>query len=450
VRYNFCANEVTLGGENPRNYMDYHANSTLPNEFTPGQMARCLMALQDPTLDRRFNLYRAANLEATGCGAWGRVRAYFWAPLQRVTVGQPLRFQEYCMGQPHSYRWEFEGGTPATSTAPNPTVSWAAPGTYSVKLVVENQSGRKDSLLREDFITVAGAPVNLPLGEDFSGNTFPPAGWQLLSQDVTSVVQPGWQRRADVGAYGFNDGCAELPFHQNQNRNTTDWLVLPPATLPANNAALSFEVAYSPLRIAEDAPIIFIGAGLQMEHTFTDTLAVEVSVDGGTTWHTAWKKGGEALMTTASVNTTVSAAADYVFVPGEDDWRYEIADLRPWGGQQAIVRLAGKNGYGNFLYVDDLTLGENPQVSRSQRQPLAGVRAYPNPATRHLTVQLAQPLLHPASVQLTDALGRPCVQQLLPAGDTRLQLGLQTLPAGLYMLQVDTPIQQKRLRIVKQ
>ena len=40
-----------------------------------------------------------------------------------------------------SYTWTFDGGTPSSSTALNPTVIYAAPGTYSVTLVATNSLG---------------------------------------------------------------------------------------------------------------------------------------------------------------------------------------------------------------------------------------------------------------------------------------------------------------------
>ncbi|MBX3101969.1 MAG: PKD domain-containing protein [Bacteroidetes bacterium] len=450
VRYNFCASELLAGAENPRNFMDYNSVSAHPNEFTPGQMARCLSALQDPLLDRRIGLYAPENLEAAGCGKWGRIRAYFWAPLQYIAAGQSLRFQDYSMGQPQHFRWEFEGGSPAVSLEPSPVVTWSTPGTYSVKLVVENASGRKDSLLREDFITVAAGQASLPLSQDFSGTSFPPAGWQLVSQDVSSVIQPGWQHRADVGAYGFNDGCAHVPFFDNQNRNTTDWLVLPPLTLPAQYAAISFSVAYSPLYIAEDAPAMYIGAGLQLAHMFTDTLSVEVSADNGATWHVAYQKGGQELMTTPQVNPVVNAPGDYVFTPAEEEWRDELVDLRAWNGQSVRIRFAAKNGYGNHLFLDDVSVTENSQVGRDRASVWPQLSVYPNPVRDKLCLQWNAPLASPAELQVLDVQGKTVQSLPVAAGVQRLWCEASHLPPGIYTLLLAAGNNTSARRFVKQ
>jgi PKD repeat protein len=54
-----------------------------------------------------------------------------------------------------SWSWTFPGGTPATSTSQNPSVTWSAPGTYTVSLVSANSFGSDSS---SQVITVLAAP----------------------------------------------------------------------------------------------------------------------------------------------------------------------------------------------------------------------------------------------------------------------------------------------------
>lgn len=58
----------------------------------------------------------------------------------------------------NSYAWTFEGGTPATSAAANPTVTYATAGTYNVSLTVTNSAGT-DTQASTDFITVNASPT---------------------------------------------------------------------------------------------------------------------------------------------------------------------------------------------------------------------------------------------------------------------------------------------------
>jgi PKD repeat protein len=61
-------------------------------------------------------------------------------------------------GEIDSRSWEFESGTPETSTEPNPTVVFSAAGTYTVTLTVTDNEGASDDFERE--VTVTGAPGN--------------------------------------------------------------------------------------------------------------------------------------------------------------------------------------------------------------------------------------------------------------------------------------------------
>jgi PKD repeat protein len=56
-----------------------------------------------------------------------------------------------------SYAWTFQGGTPATSTAANPSVTYASAGTYNVSLTVTNSAGT-DTQASNNLITVNASP----------------------------------------------------------------------------------------------------------------------------------------------------------------------------------------------------------------------------------------------------------------------------------------------------
>lgn len=65
-----------------------------------------------------------------------------------------------------SRSWEFENGTPATSTEEVPTVTFAAAGTHTVRLTVTDTEGATDDYTRE--VTVSTTPGNQPPTADFT------------------------------------------------------------------------------------------------------------------------------------------------------------------------------------------------------------------------------------------------------------------------------------------
>ena len=86
------------------------------------------------------------------------VDANFSASPTTVCSGSTVQFTDNSLGANIQRSWTFEGGTPATSTAQNPVVTYAAAGIYDVKLVVSNIN-MADSLISTDMITVHTTPV---------------------------------------------------------------------------------------------------------------------------------------------------------------------------------------------------------------------------------------------------------------------------------------------------
>jgi len=56
----------------------------------------------------------------------------------RVFDNDAIQFTDLSTGNPTSWNWTFEGGTPSTSTEPNPKITYQTPGEYAVRLVVSN------------------------------------------------------------------------------------------------------------------------------------------------------------------------------------------------------------------------------------------------------------------------------------------------------------------------
>ncbi|MBO7480968.1 MAG: PKD domain-containing protein [Bacteroidales bacterium] len=85
-----------------------------------------------------------------------------------VRPGETVNFIDLSTAYPYMWSWEFEGGTPATSNQPYPSVVYNTPGTYSVKLTVSNNIGT-DEITKEMYIVVADVdPCTEPPQANFS------------------------------------------------------------------------------------------------------------------------------------------------------------------------------------------------------------------------------------------------------------------------------------------
>lgn len=100
---------------------------------------------------------RPTNPFIAKIGVEALIDAQFNANITSVCASNGVNFQDQSTGSPTSWRWSFEGGNPSSSQTQNPTVTYANPGTYFVKLVVTNASG-SDSLTKTTYIKVDSLP----------------------------------------------------------------------------------------------------------------------------------------------------------------------------------------------------------------------------------------------------------------------------------------------------
>ncbi|NIN33615.1 MAG: PKD domain-containing protein, partial [Gammaproteobacteria bacterium] len=83
--------------------------------------------------------------------------ADFTASSTDINLGNSVTFTDTSLENPTSWSWTFEGGTPATSTAQNPVITYNTVGTFDVTLVATNAQG-SDTETKVDYITVSVKP----------------------------------------------------------------------------------------------------------------------------------------------------------------------------------------------------------------------------------------------------------------------------------------------------
>jgi len=72
----------------------------------------------------------------------------------------PLTVQFNNQSSPNSntFAWSFPGGSPSSSSAQNPSVQYATPGSYNVTLIVSNSAG-SDTITQNNFVVVSNMPT---------------------------------------------------------------------------------------------------------------------------------------------------------------------------------------------------------------------------------------------------------------------------------------------------
>lgn len=132
-----------------------------------------------PTLKLTAFTYGRGVWEASIDQALLSPLANFSATPAVICPSQSVTFTDLSTFAPTSWSWGFPGGTPSTSTAQNPTVTYNSVGTFPVTLVATNNAG-SGTKTQTAYICV-GAPQHPPYTEGFVSPSFLPAGWSGLN-----------------------------------------------------------------------------------------------------------------------------------------------------------------------------------------------------------------------------------------------------------------------------
>lgn len=95
----------------------------------------------------------------------------------RIKVGESVTFTDNSIGTPTSWSWEFEGGTPATSTEQNPTVTFNVNQPVSVKLTIV-RSADGSTVTEEKVNLVQVGPPELCMNGNFETGEGNVVDWQ--------------------------------------------------------------------------------------------------------------------------------------------------------------------------------------------------------------------------------------------------------------------------------
>jgi PKD repeat protein len=424
---------------NVQNYMDYSGCSTM---FTQGQRALMRNVLQ--TI--RTQLSTPANLLATGTND-GYVApacapvAQFYPSQTVVCEGSTVTFQDVSYntapGAGLSYSWSFPGGTPATSTAASPAVTYAAAGFYDVSLTVRNAVGSSVpyTVVQQIQVSGPGSGEVAPLAESFEPyTTFPnyyPAPTQRnyatrFESATNRASGNGWQRRLASAAIAAADGNAYLWV---PNRALSGGFGTATSTLITPNIDLR-GVANPVLSFSE-----FYGAASASANV---SLTVAFSLDCGATW------ADVATYDNAQLNLTGTAHPRTAAPATPADWRVLQLSI-PAAYRQSPhfkIRFTATHDAAvadNPLYFDKLTISS--VLSAQPALAPSGIRVFPNPLTAETAVHLDLPASTLVQLRLTDVLGREVLSlpaRCYPAGALTLPLApaAGALRSGLYVLRL--------------
>jgi PKD repeat protein len=391
-----CANGPD--GDMFTNYMDYSADSC-KHQFTYDQKARMQTALINSPRRRElpFSTVCSPGPPQSPVAAFSNTPGV-------ICPGQTIQFYDFSGFQPTSWSWSFPGGTPSSSTAQHPVVTYNSPGTYGATLTVTNAQGA-NSVTMTQIITVI-SPGPFPAFADFENGLLPPSDFQLITIPFTNP-QPTW---AIGNASGYGIGQKSLRQYSWYLHPIRSYLM---DFSNSNMPTLSFDYA-----IAEGSLTL----------TTLASLEVQVSTDCGVSFTTV-------LLIPDSLAKTAPNTPN--FVPNATQWRTATADLSAYGGMQDVyVQIIG-NASTDWVYIDNINLFSNPLGVNQMSAPGIKMNVFPNPSTGISTLTVTGIEGKSANLSLIDISGRSIGSMNVKEGENKLDFGMTVSP-GIYFLSLAT------------
>lgn len=256
---------------------------------------------------------------------------------------------------------------------------------------------------------------SIPFSDDFSINKT--KNWIVDNPDNDYT----WSVRVWEENGKSNEALQLDFFNTNQRRKEQDFLISP-KFLVEDNAMLqiSFDYAY---------------ASKRMEF-FKDSLSLEVTTVCNSNWKSIWaKKGGEL----ATAPDTIG-----VFVPLKGHWESVTIDLSQYDNEEFIqLRFVGTSGFGNNLYIDNVTITSLQPTSVDRAYTVAEIEVFPNPSKGLL--ELSGNLTQFNRVSLVDISGK-----LVMESRVQKDLDISSLENGIYILELVGDSQVFKTKIVKE
>ena len=339
--------------------------------------------------------------------------ANFTARKAPICVGGRITFTNKSVGCVSTLAWTFDGGTPATSTAANPTVTFNTPGAHTVTLVVSNTNGASAAKIFK--VQVQDVAFAIPYIETFASGI--PDTWGVLNPDNDLT----WTTAANtLRKDGTRGTVVVMPFAPYAAVGQRDSLQSPSFDLRNQSAAyLHFDLAYAPVIGANDS------LGVDVFTKCTNIRLGQVYL----------KSAATGLATTAPRNNTIYTPT------ATSQWRQENVDLAAYLGREVYLRFVAYNQYGNNLYLNNVRVDKTVALATHAQVDSPALQVYPNPVAGGSSLTLELPRTQGlAVVRVLDAVGRVCFNTTIELSSTAsIRRTLDSpVAAGLYTVLCQT------------
>lgn len=417
--------------ENYQNYMDYSYCSIM---FTKGQVSRMRNILQGEASNRN-NLWKDTTLLLTGVSLptvpLCAPVADFSPASKYICEGENVVFKDASWNATIESRlWTFQDGTPATSTAVSPSVSFTGNGFKKVTLTVTNASGSNTRVvdqsvhISQDWSSIVG-----PNYEDFNGGY--PTGW-IFDNPEDNFAR--WQHFPQSGK--DNTKCLKLNNYKdvsNALQFSDDYYYYP--RLGGNTDAIitpSYDLSHT-----TGSSFIFDYAYATSASTLADlkeTVSVYSSTNCGKTWTHRKTLSKTELLTGGN-------ATGLDFVPtNNSQWKTCTIAIPVANGKTRFKIEFNTSDVSNNMYIDNIRIDGVLGIADNPLNTM-DLTVYPNPTNANEGISIDYVANDKAvEFQLMDIQGKLLTSETNNTVNSSVshKLTLNTpLSAGCYYLKIN-------------
>jgi PKD repeat protein len=434
--------------ENIQNYMEYSYTS---NMFTLDQSDVMRSSLLSD-VSGRSNLITADNHAVTGIDLTSPSPcipiADFKSSKHSICQGSTIQFTDASWrGTVTSRLWTFEGGTPATSTDPNVTVTYNTSGYKKVTLSVTNASGVNE-LVREKYIYVSDPWANFT-GPSLNNLDNNKSYWFLTENDGDNEAKfqlsysNGYQNTNCFKLNNYKDISKAYPytnesFYNKRLGGSKDAIVTPSFDL-SNTTGVKFSFKYAYATNGTILNTVYEADGKTVKYAadIIEEVNIWVSKDCGATW------GSKKTIPKSSL-LTAGFAGNSDFKPtSASQWKtYEMnySALSSDKYTRFKIEFVASDVANNF-FVDDINVEGVLGLVPNEINDL-DLSIYPNPISSHQSLNISYLAgENPVEIFLRDIQGQLVYSEKINIVNTQvnhvLEIG-KPLSASCYFLEIKT------------
>ena len=385
---------LALENTNSLLYIGHSPNG--PDEYSDGDMDELRIynrALSDQEINALYMQQYACN------GLPLSPIASFSASQQQICDGDSIVFTDLSTNNPTSWTWQIPGGSPASASVSNPTITFNIPGIYTISLISSNSTGTSNVSVQT--LTVNNC-VPVPVASFVPSHTVICAGHSIVFRDFSTNNPTSWNWQIPGG----------LPSSSSVNNPTITFNSpgIYTISLIASNSTGSSSVSVQTITVNNCDPVPVASFSISQKQIcrgqsifFTD-----LSTNNPTAWN--WQIPGGMPSSSSINNPTVSFSIPGVYT----------------------ASLTSSNGAGSSnTSVQTFTVSDCISVLEiNNSKPVISV--YPNPSNGQLYIDN----LENNSVLIYNVIGQKINASIKSLNEKTKEINFDNISQGIYMVQI--------------